>query len=315
MSSPLIFSFGSVNIDVTMRVSRLPLPGETLHASGCVTGLGGKGANQAAAAARLLRNTEGRAVLGGCTGGDAFGAMARATLGRFGVDMEPLREDQSLMTGIAIISIDAQGENCITVAGGANLAVGKADLDRVRPWISRASALLLQLELPVATVTEAARIAAEAGVPVILDPAPPPSGGLPDALWKAADIITPNETETAALTGLTPHDTDSARAAAESMQARGARGIIIKMGGRGTFWTCDGESGFVPPFPVTPCDTVAAGDCFNAGLAVGLTSGLSFPDAVRQASACGALATTRAGAADAAPEMEEVQALLSAHLL
>ncbi|GBR52623.1 ribokinase [Gluconobacter sphaericus NBRC 12467] len=310
MRTPLILSFGSINIDLTARCQRLPRPGETVHADSYAIGLGGKGSNQAAAAARLAQAFDVDVALAGRVGCDAFGAQAQASLAGFGVDLSPLRDDADHPTGIALIGIDAAAENCITVAGGANMAVDETDIVAAAPWLDRAKVLLLQLEIPQSAVLAAARRTRSAGGLVVLDPAPAPEHGLPEALWSEIDILTPNESETFSLTGIRPTTVEEARKAAEILLAKGVRAVLVKMGAKGVFWHDGTGSGHLPPFRVVPIDTVAAGDCFNAGLAVALASGESLPDAARIASACGALATTRRGAADAAPEWNEVEALI-----
>lgn len=310
MQNRLILSFGSVNIDIAAYSTVLPRPGETIHADRYAIGLGGKGANQAAAAARLAGPLELDVALAGRTGDDAFGRLARTTLAGFGVDLSGLRHDADHPTGIALIGIDAAGENAITVAAGANMTLDDTDLDVAGPLLDRTRILLLQLEVPLPVSLAAARRAREAGALVILDPAPAPSDGLPPEAWAAIDLLTPNETETERLVGIRPTDADSAAAAADRLQERGLGRMIVKLGARGVFHRDETGSGFVPPFPVRAIDSVAAGDCFNGGLAVALARGDTLGQAVRFAAACGALATTRAGAADAAPTLDQVQALL-----
>ncbi|MBS1027610.1 ribokinase [Gluconobacter albidus] len=312
LRTPLILSFGSINIDLTARSQRLPRPGETVHADSYVIGLGGKGSNQAAAAARLARLFDVDVALAGRVGCDAFGAQARASLEGFGVDLSPLRDDPEHPTGIALIGIDASAENCITVAGGANMAVNETDVMLASPWLDRAKVLLLQLEIPQTAVLAAARQKKRSGGLVVLDPAPAPAPeqGLLEALWAEIDILTPNESETFSLTGLRPTTVEEAESAAEALLKKGVRAVLVKMGAKGVFWHDGTSSGHLAPFQVVPVDTVAAGDCFNAGLAVALARGETLPEAARIASACGALATTRHGAADAAPEWSEVAALI-----
>ncbi|MCC6105311.1 ribokinase [Acetobacter sp.] len=310
-TTPLILSFGSVNIDLTVRVDTFPKAGETLHASNYAVGLGGKGANQAAAAARLCQSLPTQVALAARVGSDHFGAFAQEALRAFGVETTPVYCDPDHPTGIALITVDRNGENCITVVGAANMAVNEVDVEKNADWLKRARILLLQLECPLASVAAAAAQTRQTGGLVILDPAPVPTEMLPASLWQNVDILTPNETETALLTGIQPETAEQAAQAAQILLSKGARAIVIKMGGRGTYWHDGTQEGFIPPFKVIPIDTVAAGDCFNAGLAVALSKDLPFPQAVRFASACGALATTRKGAADAAPTWEDVQTLLS----
>lgn len=302
-----IVVFGSVNVDVVAYAERLPRPGETVHGTGYAIGLGGKGANQAVAAARLGN----RVHLAGRTGIDTFGTLARDRLTAFGVATDHLYADAAHPTGIAVIGVDARAENSITVIGGANMAIGDDDLARIGPLLDTASVLLLQLEIPLpAALAAAARVRA-AGGRVILDPAPAPAGGLPPEVFRAVDVITPNETETEALVGLRPADPPSAARAAALLVERGVGLAVVKMGAAGVVWASPSAGGFVPAFRVEAIDTVAAGDSFNGGLAHALAAGHGPAEAVRVAAACGALATTRRGASDACPALAEVDALLA----
>ena len=296
--------FGSINIDVTAYSKRLPMPGETMHGDSYVLGLGGKGANQAAAVAKLGAPL----TFIGRTGGDAFGVLARAELARHGVPTDHVASDTAAGTGIAIIAVDAAAQNCITVIAGANYNVGTDDIATLKA-MPRPTVLLLQLEVPLAANIAAAQFGA-AGGKVILDPAPVPNVRLPHELLRHVSIITPNEVECEALTGLRPRGTADAAQAARALQALGAASAVIKMGVQGAFWRDSAGEGHVPRFAVDAIDTVAAGDCFNGGLAVALAAGKPLGEAVRFASACGALATTKRGAAAAAPTLTEVERLL-----
>jgi ribokinase len=311
-SSPTgpIVSFGSINVDLAAYSVSLPRPGETVHADRYAMGLGGKGANQAACASRLAAPLGLRVALAGRVGVDPFGVLARERLSGFGVSLDAVRDDPANPTGIALIGIDQAGENAITVAGGANMALDETDIEAAHVLLSGASVLLLQLETPIAASLAAARLAKAGGAVVILDPAPAPKHGLPDEFWHLADLLTPNETETESLVGVRPTDPEQAALCADRMQAKGLRRVIVKLGARGVYYRDGAESGFVTPFAVKSVDSVAAGDCFNGGLAVALAQGRRLADAVRFAAACGALATTRHGAAEAAPTLDEVHALL-----
>lgn len=309
MSTPsAIAVIGSTNIDFVVHVARFARPGETLHVHSSSTELGGKGANQAIAVARLGQNV----ALAGWTGQDMLAEMARATLAEAGVNTRGLMADATAGTGRAFITINHAGQNQILVDGGANMAHGDQCAAILAPVLDNAAMLMLQMEMDPHLVLAMARAAHERGIPVMLDPAPVPDTGLPAALCAMASIITPNEIETQALTGLTPTDEATALAAARILHARGPHTVIIKLGHRGVVWSTPAAQGFVPPFRVKAIDTVAAGDCFNAGLATALTRGADMPEAVRFAAACGALATTRAGAAEAAPTADEVATLLDA---
>ncbi len=305
-----IVSFGSINADLAAYCRALPRPGETIHAERYVIGLGGKGANQAACAARLAGSLGIGVSMVGRVGNDPFGVLVRDRLAGFGASLEHVRTDERNPTGIALIGIENSGENSITVVGAANMAIDAGDVEQARPLLSAARVLLLQLETPVAASLDAARLARAGGGIVILDPAPAPEHGLPDEFWALADLLTPNETEAEALVGVRPVDPVSASACADRMQERGLKRCIVKLGARGVYFRDESGDGFVPPFAVKAIDSVAAGDCFNAGLAVALAQGKALGEAARFAAACGALATTRAGAAEAAPSLDEVLALL-----
>jgi ribokinase len=296
--------FGSINMDLVVRTPRLPTPGETLTGHTFFTAPGGKGANQAVACARLGVPTR----MVGRVGDDLFGEQLRASLRSFGV------QDDGVLTtpgpsGVALIAVDDTAENTIVIVPGANGAVSIADIPRLERALDGARALLVQLEVPIETVVAAARAAHTRGVTVILDPAP--ALPLPDELYALADIITPNEHEATTLTGIAVHDDQGAIAAARALIARGARRVALKLGARGAL-TADAEGEqFWSPFTVTPVDTVAAGDAFNGGLAVALSEGRSFDEAIRWGLAAGALSVTRHGAQPSMPERNEVLTLLA----
>jgi ribokinase len=300
---------GSINCDVIAYVERLPRPGETLVASSYRLGLGGKGANQAVAARRL-----GSAVsLIGRVGGDAFGQTVLDELRRFAVDTALIAVDRDGATGMAMIHVAADGENTIAIVAGGNGGLGNAELDQGKAALRAARVLLLQLEVPLATSLAAAAIVRTAGGLAILDPAPAPAGGLSGEVLAAIDILTPNETEAAALTGALPRSADDGIAAARALRQRGIATAIVKLGARGAAFSGPSGEGFQPAFAVATVDSVAAGDCFNGALAHSLAKGSSLAAAVRYAAAAGALSTTRKGAADAAPSAVEVERLLSGH--
>lgn len=302
-----IVTFGSVNVDIVAYCQRLPCPGETVHGDRYVMALGGKGANQAVAVARL----GGESSLIGRIGADAFGDMARKRLSEFGVSIATVETDPVNPTGIAAIGVDAAAENCITVIGGANMAVDESDVGRAALVLGKAKVLLLQLETPLrAGLAAAARTRAGGGL-VILDPAPAPVDGLPREVFPQVDVMTPNETETEALVGVRPSDPKQAAEAARKLNDCGLPIAVVKMGARGVYVRGRGVEGFMPCFKVVAVDTVAAGDCFNGGLAYALARGDGLMDAVRFAAACGAMATTRPGASDAAPTLAEVEALMA----
>jgi ribokinase len=298
--------FGSINIDITAYSDRLPKPGETLHGERYLIGLGGKGANQAAAAARLGAATD----FIGRVGRDHFGNTALELLQSFGADVRHVLNDSVHPTGIAIINVDRNGENFITVIAGANFAIDGSDIEAAADSLERAQVLLLQLEVPWPPMMLAAGRARARGAKIILDPAPAPSDAGKIDLSRI-DIITPNETETEILTGIRPRDAATAADAASRLHAKGIPTVLIKLGDRGAYLSTGTDGTHIPPFKVKTVDSVAAGDCFNGGLAYALSHGMGIAEAARFASACGALSTTRYGAASAAPSLAEVEALLS----
>lgn len=299
--------FGSINMDLVARAPRLPTPGETLAGSDFFAAPGGKGANQAVAAARLGAPT----VMVGRVGDDPIGAELRAALATAGVDTSGVLTTPG-PSGVAQITVDARGQNTIVVVAGANGAVGLDDINRLEQHLAGARVLLLQLEVPLYTAVAAASAARRRGVTVILDPAPAPAGGLPDALFSLADIITPNEAEAAALVGFALNDDAAVERAAKALHRRTGGVAIVKLGPRGAFLCGPDGARRLEPFRVTAVDSVAAGDAFNGALAAALGEGLSLHDAVTRAMAAGALAVTRRGAQAAMPARDEVLALAGA---
>ncbi|WP_254568063.1 ribokinase [Oscillatoria sp. HE19RPO] len=290
-----IIVFGSINLDLVTRTHRLPKPGETLAGISFFTASGGKGANQAVAAAKLGMTT----WMIGRVGGDSFGQELLESLQQSGVKCDRIFIDETTTSGIATIAVEDTGENTIIIVPGANAGVNESDCDRLTDLLPDAAALLLQLEIPLSAVLAAAKKAQDAGVPVILDPAP--AGELPPELYSLIDIITPNETELSLLTGIAVRDVETAREAISELQRRGVRTAIAKLGAKGVLCARGEEQFFVPPFEVEAVDTVAAGDAFNGALAVAIAEGLSLPEAVRWGAAAGALAVTKPGAQSALP--------------
>ncbi|MCK2167917.1 ribokinase [Thalassospira xiamenensis] len=297
---------GSSNIDFAARVAELPKPGQTVSAKDYITGPGGKGCNQAVAVARLGQ----KPVFISKIGNDVLGRSLIDTLKIEGFDTNQLIQTTDAQTGTALISIDDAGENIITVAGGANMTMSRADIREKQVFLEHCDYLLVQLECPVVAVACAMKYARDAGATIIVDPAPVPDRVVLRDLMALTDIVTPNSSECFAMTGILPENLETAHQAAEKLREMGARIAIIKMGSKGAFYSDGDQSGIVPPFDVSAIDTVAAGDCFNGGLAVALHEGRSLHDAVRFACATGALATTRYGAADAAPTLDQVLSLL-----
>lgn len=294
--------FGSANTDLTVGSERWPGEGETLTGSFFTVGLGGKGLNQAVAAARLGAET----VFVGRVGADGYGAQLRAGLVAEGIDTDDLATDPSLPSGVAVVLVGADGQNRIVVVPGANGTVGPADLERVEQRLSGAQVLLVQFELPLEPVRAAVEAAGRHGVTVLLDPAPVPPGALSAGFFAPHVILTPNEGEAAALVGFDLLDDSSVERAAHVLLARGAGGVLLKLGGRGLLWATDHECVRVPAAAVEVVDTVGAGDAVNGAFAAALARGSSPVEATREASVAGGLAVTRAGAHAAMPTRAEL---------
>jgi len=296
---------GSLNMDLVTRASRIPQPGETIIGDDFHTLPGGKGANQAVAAARLGAQV----AMVGRVGRDTFAGPLLDNLASAGVDCTFVTRDPQAATGVALIVVDAAGQNSIVVASGANMRLLPDDVDAAETVISAAHVLLLQLESPLETVTRAAQVARAHGVQVILNPAPARS--LPASLLSLVDVLVPNESETELLTGLPVGDPAEAEAAAAALQEMGVGTVILTLGERGALLAREGEVTLLPAFDVTPVDTTAAGDAFVGGLGVALAEGKTLAEAVRWGNAAGALATTRLGAQPSLPTRGALEALLA----
>jgi len=295
---------GSSNTDMILRVARVPRPGETLLGGLFSTAPGGKGANQAVAAARAGGSVAFVARLGS----DSLGDDALAGFMREGINISHVVRDPSRPSGVALIFVGDDGENSIGVAGGANQRLSPRDVAAAGRLIAGARVLLLQLETPLATVEAAADIGDRAGIEVILNPAPAQS--LPDSLLRKIALLTPNETEASMLTGTRVTDVASATRAARALQRRGARNVIVTLGANGALVASGDEASWVPGFKVKAVDTTAAGDVFNGALAVRLAEGCPIIDAVRFAHAAAAISVTRSGAQPSIPTRSEINARL-----
>jgi ribokinase len=285
-----IVVIGSVNTDLVIRGPRIPAPGETVTGGTFMRAQGGKGGNQATAAARAGAEVTFVARVGD----DELGEAAIAGLQAESIEVGFVTRDPGHPTGVALILVDRSGENAISVAPGANANLSIGDVEAARPAIESADVLLMQLETPLPAVERAAKIARAANTKVILNPAP--ARPLGDALLALVDVLTPNEGESALLT-----DEAEPRAAAARLRESGVSTVVVTLGPRGALIVSgDGESS-VAGFPVTAIDTTAAGDAFNAFLAVSLAEGLGRRAAVRRACAAGALATTVPGATPSLP--------------
>lgn len=296
--------FGSINMDLVVRTPRLPGAGETLTGHTFFTASGGKGANQAVACARLGVQTR----LVGRVGDDVFAAMLRNNLAAYGVDVTYVALAADQPSGVALIAVDDAAENTIIVVPGANGAIGTDDLTRLTAALADARILLLQLEIPLPAVIAAAHIARQRNITVVLDPAP--ARPLPDELYAALDVITPNESEAAALVGFPVRDTASAERAAHWFLDRGVQQIVIKLGSKGAYWHDGATGGFLPAFAVEAVDTVAAGDAFNGGFAAAISAGHAFNTAIRWGLAGGALSVTHHGAQPSMPDRAALLVLL-----
>ena len=300
---PKIVVVGSANTDLILRVARIPRPGETILGGEFMTAAGGKGANQAVAAARA----GGRIAFVARVGKDGFGEAATAGWRRDGIDTHHILRDPVQPSGVALIFVAASGENSIAVASGANAALTPRDIHAARGAFREARVLLVQLETPLETVRAAIEEARRVGAQVILNPAP--ARALPRSVLRAVSVLTPNETEAELLADMRIKDIASAKAAARELRRRGVDTVIITLGRRGALLaTADGET-LVKGFAVKPVDTTAAGDVFNGALAVALAEDRPLPDAVRFANAAAALSVTRRGAQTSAPRRQAIENL------
>jgi ribokinase len=303
-----VLVLGGVNMDFIAEMPVVAGRGETREGTAFYTTPGGKGANQAVAAARILERRV-PVRMAGMLGDDRYSEEMRAALETSGVDTRHLGTAAGAHCGVAIILIDASGENSVNAVYGANTLVDEAIATAATATLEAGSVLLVQQETPLDATAAAMRTARDRGATVILDPAPT----RPDAahLFALADIVTPNEHEAADLIGTTVHDAESARDAARVLRAHGAPVAIVTLSSLGAWVEGDGISELVPSFEVTPIATVGAGDAFNGGLAAGLALGLDLLEAVRIGAAAGALCVTRRGAQEAMPSRAEVEALLA----
>lgn len=299
---PEILVIGSLNTDLVVRTPRFPQSGETISGEDLQVFPGGKGANQAVAAARLRADVS----MLGRVGRDNFGDFLLDNLKSNNVDTHLVQRDDA-STGTAIIVVDATGQNSIVLSAGANGKVSASDVEHAS--FSTFRLLLLQLEIPTPTVLSAAKRAKENSVRVLLNPAP--AKELPDELIALADFIIPNETELNLLTGLPVNDILSAEKAAKALLERGAQNVIVTLGSKGALIVTKECRQHAPPFTVDVVDTTAAGDAFIGGFATKLLDSASLPDAVCYGCACGALATTKFGAQPSLPTEEEVERFMS----
>ncbi|HEV2215540.1 MAG TPA: ribokinase [Terracidiphilus sp.] len=291
---------GSINMDLVAHTRHIPVPGQTVIGTGFDTTPGGKGANQAVAAARLGYPVQ----MVGMVGDDVFGQALLDNLANAGVGTEAVTR-VSGPSGVAPILVAENGENSIVVVPGANGKMDKAAVDRQGALIRSAGMVLCQLELPLETVSHVLALCADAGVSVALDPAP--AAQLPDAAFRQAAWFTPNETEAAFYLD----NQANPETAAQQLLQKGLNGVVLKRGADGAYVAVAGKAAWVKPFPVTPVDTVAAGDCFNGAFAVALLEGKDPWAAARFASAAAAISVTRKGAQASMPTRNDVEKFLA----
>ena len=297
---------GSINIDLVTTTPRLPRPGETVIGGDLRTVPGGKGANQAVAAARLGATV----TMVGRVGEDTFGQQLRANLDAAGVDLTHVVTDPEAASGAALIAVDHQGQNSIVVAPGANARLSVSDVEKAETAIAGADAVLLQLEIPLPVVQRAAELARAGGAKVILNPAP--AQALPQELLDLVDVLIPNESETAVLTGMPVEELEQVDAAALALRDGGVGAVILTLGQRGALLADSAGARLFPAFPVEKVvDTTAAGDAFVGALAAALAEGTSLARAVPWSNAAGSIAVTGPGAQPSLPRREEVERLLT----
>ena len=296
---------GSINADHILNLETFPTPGETVTGNQYQVAFGGKGANQAVAAGRSGANI----AFIACTGDDDTGERVRKQLASDNIDTAPVSVVEGESTGVALIFVNAEGENVIGIHAGANAALTTERVEAQRGIIAGAEALLMQLESPVESVLAAAKIAHENHTSVVLNPAP--ARVLSDELLALVDIITPNETEAEKLTGIRVENDDDAARAALALHDKGIGTVIITLGSRGVWASVNGEGRRVPGFKVKAIDTIAAGDTFNGALVTALLEGKAMDDAIRFAHAAAAIAVTRKGAQPSVPWRKEIDEFLS----
>ncbi len=299
---------GSSNTDLIIKVPRIPKPGETILGGEFSTAAGGKGANQAIAAARA----GGKVSFIARIGDDNYGLTALTGFRKNKINTEYVTPDPDIPSGTALILVDEKGENSIAVASGANARLSVGDVMEAKRQIEKADLLLMQLETPIETIRAAATIAGYSNTKVILNPAP--AQVLDDDLLSKIDIVTPNESEAELLTGIAVVDIQSGTEAAHLLLKRGVKYVVITMGSKGALLCSLDESQLISGFSVKPVDTTAAGDTFNGALALAISEGQNLPDSVRFANAAAALSVTKLGAQPSIPDRTEIIKLLGAQV-
>ena len=302
----MIVVIGSINMDLVLRVPRMPLPGETLTGGAFRTIPGGKGANQAVACARLSGKVAAggqQVAMVGCVGDDAFGATLRSALVGDGIIDSHITTLPGVASGIASILVDDNGQNSIVIAGGANDLLSPAHIDAAKALIEQADIVVLQLETPMATVVHAIKLARSLGKTVVLNPAP--AASLPEGVLELVDYLIPNEIEAAMLAGVNPEGAD-VKALAAALQKLGSDNVIITLGSKGVHAALYGGDYTFPAEAVKAVDTTAAGDTFIGGFVAGLASGMDEAEAIGQGQRAAAWSVTKPGAQTSIPHLHEL---------
>lgn len=303
MKSSKILVAGSSNTDMVIKTASFPAPGETILGGSFFMNAGGKGANQAVAATRLGGNV----TFVGKVGDDVFGKQAVQLLQNEGINVSSVAVDPVNPSGVAMITVDRNGENSIVVASGSNGTMSPEDFDRAIHELDDSEFVLMQLEIPVRTVEYIAGLAFQKQKKIVLNPAP--AAPLSADLLKMIFLITPNENEAGQLTGIKVTDEFSALKAASFLQHQGVENVIITMGASGAFYLAGSKSGIIPAPEVAAIDTTAAGDTFNGALVVALSEGKSIEEAVAFANKAASISVTRMGAQSSVPFRSELESL------
>lgn len=297
---------GSINMDLIVRCHRVPERGESIHGDGLHMAPGGKGANQAVACSRMGAET----AMVGRVGEDEFGTKLRAGLASEGIDVRAVGVDRDERTGAALILLEEGGANRIVVVKGANARLDGDDVAAAAGLMGKVDFVVMQLEVPIPIVKAVAAEARARGVRSVLDAGPTGRDAVAAGLPALVDLISPNQAEAEALTGIPVAGAKDARGAARRLIEMGARDVVLKLGEEGCYWLGEGGEHCAPGFAVEPVDTTAAGDAFTGCLAVSLAEGMAMPEAMRRANAAGALACLKLGAQPSMPTADAVAAFL-----
>lgn len=296
---PKITVIGSSNTDMICRVPSIPMPGETLMGTGFSTVQGGKGANQAVAAARA----GGDVTFIACVGNDAFGQQAIEAYQKEGIDTSCIQKIDDTPTGVALINVADSGENSITVGQGANAYLMPENIDKFRKVILESDIILMQLEIPIETVHHVTSLASKANIPVVLNPAP--AREVDKETMKLLSLVTPNEHEASLLSGSWPEACDE-KESAQKIQKQGVKSVVVTLGSRGAYYLDDKSSGIVDSAKVKAVDTTAAGDTFNGYLVMEMAKGKSMTEAIELANKAAAASVTKMGAQPSIPYINEL---------